>query len=1422
MPELIKNSEYNIDAMVDNVWMGLPHDFDSSTLENPLLDAKRGAIYDDNYILDILDVMADPNYFWYTCKYLFNINLAPFQLVLLRELWIRKFPMLIATRGGGKTWILALYAMLRAILTQGCKIVVVGAAFRQSKLIFEYMEGFWRNSPILQHIIGNGRHEGPRRDIDRCNFYLGESEIIAIPLGDGCVSSYTSITCVDGFRFISSVKTPIKVWGNGKFNCSDEHYDNGVKPTKIVTTKKGFSFEGTYNHRMKVLREGMINWVRADDMKVGDRVLIDRSYRWHKGKFSCTDEQAYVLGCMIGDGSLPKTILSASRDMMTACLQGLFDTDGTLQVSTVKGGTAICVSFCNTSEQLVKQIQYILLHYGIISCVSSRQRDNENWNRVWELHITGQNVVSFAKQIGFRLKRKQDILMSAVSNKIRTTEVDNTIPDVKDEMIRIASSNRLKKRGTNCDTGMSVSKIKARKYITFEFANRFLEKYGHINDQFIEKLRELSNTDIFYDEIISIEDSECHTFDIHVPNGHEYCANGFFSHNSKIRGLRANYVLADEFGCLDKNSLVETKTGLVRIGDDNCHDKDIYTGDADCPFERPSNYIITPSIDVYEVKLENGYVIRCSKQHKIMTIDGWKHPIELTNNDFIESNNQYIFPTSQIEDLDEKLAWLMGILISEGSVVNESIISIKTTDEKLADFICTEFAFNKYEREAYIDKRGWNCKRSYDLQKTDKNLRDKLYQFGLDYNYAIDKKVPWSILQSPKNIVLAFLEGAFEGDGSCFIFKDEDCDNRLGVAYYSVSETLCRDIHILLDKLGYDGYINNRSSEISDNLQWFVRLNGNDAYNFASIMNIDRFRCLVQNCYQPSIPTHITYDKVRSKWKVQFKYLNKVIQKRFINKNEAFEYVVELRKLPRFRKVISITILDKQQKLYDYYLPKTNSFYACGSRQHNSIPQEIYEVVIKGFASVSASPAQRSWDTTYIKVLESLGMYDEASCRQDSMGFGNQTVISGTAYYHFNHFYTYWRRYCDIVRSRGEPHVLEEIFHGSVPRGFDWKQYSVARIPYGLLPDGFMDVTQIAQSQAIVHVAIHQMEYEAVFAKDTNGFFKRSLVESCVTRNPIMLPSGPIQFHAILSGSPNSIYVYGIDPASEHDNFSIIILEVWPDHRRIVYCWTVNRRTLRERTKNQGKSNTDSFYVYCCRKIRDLMKVFPTSHIGMDTQGGGISIMEGLHDINSLTTGELPLWPYIRQGDNDQFFWEEKDKPTDREAGLHVLHMVQFANAEFTLQSNHGLRKDFESKVCLFPFFDTVSLGLATEQDKLMNREYDNLEDCTLEIEAMKDELATIQHTQTSGGRDHWDTPETKEPGGKKGRLRKDRYTSLVIANMIARCLQTGPSSFAYNFAGGFVGQAKSDVNGPLYSGPEYLVNQMDPKCYGVAVPRRR
>lgn len=487
-----------------------------------------------------------------------------------------------------------------------------------------------------------------------------------------------------------------------------------------------------------------------------------------------------------------------------------------------------------------------------------------------------------------------------------------------------------------------------------------------------------------------------------------------------------------------------------------------------------------------------------------------------------------------------------------------------------------------------------------------------------------------------------------------------------------------------------------------------------------------------------------------------------------------------------------------------------------------SIPTEVYETVVQGFAAVSATPVEGVKNNARHDVLKSLGLWTpERSDIQDEVaGIGNQTIISGTAYYSFNHFANYWRKYKDIIESRGDEKKLQEIFSGEVPSAFDWRKYSIIRIPYHKLPRGFMDETQVARSKATIHSSIYQMEYGACFCTDSNGFFKRSLVESCVCKPSIELPSGEVEFNAMIRGNPNCNYVYGVDPASERDNFSIVVIEVHKDHRRIVYSWTTTRQEHKDKISKRLVEEKD-FYGYCAKKIRELMRTFPTEHIGIDSQGGGIAIMEALQDPDKMSEGDHRLWPYLKGGNDDPFWWEKENKPTDKEPGLHILHMINFAKADWLSEANHGMRKDFEDKVLLFPFFDSWSVGEAIIRDKEDNRIYDTLEDCVMEIEELKDELATIEHTQTDAGRDRWNTPEVKLPGNKKGRLRKDRYSSLLITNMVARALQkSGPTNY-YNPVGGYAGKESSSTDNSsarLYNGPPHLTSKM---TYGMGVRKR-
>lgn len=480
-----------------------------------------------------------------------------------------------------------------------------------------------------------------------------------------------------------------------------------------------------------------------------------------------------------------------------------------------------------------------------------------------------------------------------------------------------------------------------------------------------------------------------------------------------------------------------------------------------------------------------------------------------------------------------------------------------------------------------------------------------------------------------------------------------------------------------------------------------------------------------------------------------------------------------------------------------------------------SISPDIYETVIKGFGAVSQDPIANVQEQATIRLAKKLNRWtDTMEQANQAGGRGNQSILSGTAYYSFNWFAKYWGRYKTIIESRGDPKKLAELDpDGKVDPDLNWKDYCVIRLPVDLLPPGFMDLKTIASSRAMSHRSIHLMEYSAVFAQDSDGFYKRSLIESCVAGNP----ENDIKFSftASLRGDPGVKHIIGVDPASESDNFAIVVIALHLDHRRVVYSWTTRKKDFQKRQK-AGLTKEKNFFYFAARKIRDLMKVFHTERIVMDAQGGGYQVEEALHDDDKLQPGEMPIWQ-VKDPD------PKKRKDSDGKRGLHILEMVQFANAQWTAEANNGLKKDMEDRVLMFPYMDSALLGLSVEEDKQLKRTFDTLEDATMEIEALKDELSTIQHTQTPTGRDHWDVPAIKGEGAKRGRMRKDRYSALLMANMAARQMAYGPKPSEWYAGGGWAGEiaaGKQEEDSAMYVLGEGWSEMPDDVIFGKAVTR--
>lgn len=239
MPDYQKRAE----EIIENEWLNLGDTPDIETI-NPF--SNRTAEDIENPHLHVLGLMRRPEYLGFTCKHVLNKDLPPIQLACLHELWYRNFPMLIGARGFGKTFLLAMTCILKGLLCQGAKVVVVGAGFRQAKFVFEACEEIWVNAPILRDICGGGKEQGPKRDIDRCTLRIGDSVITALPIGDGSKirGQRANITVVDEFASAN-----VEVYENVVAGFSSTAMSPVVK-VKKAARKRAMKRLGMWNDRI--------------------------------------------------------------------------------------------------------------------------------------------------------------------------------------------------------------------------------------------------------------------------------------------------------------------------------------------------------------------------------------------------------------------------------------------------------------------------------------------------------------------------------------------------------------------------------------------------------------------------------------------------------------------------------------------------------------------------------------------------------------------------------------------------------------------------------------------------------------------------------------------------------------------------------------------------------------------------------------------------------------------------------------------------------------------------------------------------------------------------------------------------------------------------------------------------------------------
>ena len=131
-----------------------------------------------------------------------SVDLAPIQRVIFEDMWFKSYVIAVVSRGGGKTFLQGLLAVLSSMLYPGYRTGLIGPSFRQSKYMFSEVEKLYAKSPIVREACEKKPISATDRSYLRFKTVAGRpgSYIEALPLGvDGAKirGSRFYLICVD-------------------------------------------------------------------------------------------------------------------------------------------------------------------------------------------------------------------------------------------------------------------------------------------------------------------------------------------------------------------------------------------------------------------------------------------------------------------------------------------------------------------------------------------------------------------------------------------------------------------------------------------------------------------------------------------------------------------------------------------------------------------------------------------------------------------------------------------------------------------------------------------------------------------------------------------------------------------------------------------------------------------------------------------------------------------------------------------------------------------------------------------------------------------------------------------------------------------------------------------------------------------------
>ena len=430
-------------------------------------------------------------------------------------------------------------------------------------------------------------------DLDAMTSGFSRSDLIIIagrPSMGKCLAADSELVCQDGsIRTIEEIyhrrqDLLLTLQEDWRFNWIEPSafVDDGIKPVYRVVTRLGKKIETTITHPFLTI-EG---WRSLGTLQVGNKIAVPRQIKV-TGNKAIPEAKIKLLAYLIGDGCLTKTcpeftnsnpllrnefedclaqsrtdklhndkdaekeaesnvisnlfdlwgkdahtktipqiIFTLEPELVALFLNRLFATDGWATV--LKSGQSQ-IGYLTVSEKLARQIQHLLLRFGVIASLKDRLvKYKDRRRQAWQLDITdAESIKTFTDEIGiFGKEEAVNAVREAILKRKYQTNKDLIPIEIWQELASAKGTESwmsLAKRA-----GIKSSNIHVCKRA---FSRERLMKLAYALDNI--SLQNLATSEIYWDEIVSIEAIGMQqVYDLTIRGTHNFVANDICVHNT--------------------------------------------------------------------------------------------------------------------------------------------------------------------------------------------------------------------------------------------------------------------------------------------------------------------------------------------------------------------------------------------------------------------------------------------------------------------------------------------------------------------------------------------------------------------------------------------------------------------------------------------------------------------------------------------------------------------------------------------------------------------------------------------------------------------------------------------------------------------------------------------------------------------------